>query len=351
MKFLRPSGLTTALKSLAQNRRLWRRALSWAEHFGAEHRGAEQQVCDNPPPRGAAEPPSRLTEVADVANPGALRMFKYLPPGLARGAPLIVTLHGCTQTAGGYDWGSGWSALADRHGFAVLAPQQQRANNRNTCFNWFTPPDNRRDGGEAAAVRAMVERMIGDHGLDRRRVFVTGLSAGGAMTAVMLATYPELFAAGAIIAGLPYGCADTVEDALACMVRGCVKSGRDWGDRVRAAAPAHTGPWPLVSIWQGTSDRVVAPVNAEELIKQWCDVHGLDVAAAGVDAGDGYERRHWRGGDGPPLVEAYLIRDLKHGVPLALSAGAETAGHAGRFFFDVGLSSTHRIAAFFGVTR
>jgi poly(hydroxyalkanoate) depolymerase family esterase len=116
---------------------------------------------------------------------------------------LVVALHGCTQTAADYDHGSGWTRLADRYGFAVLFPEQQRANNPNNCFNWFLPSDTRRSHGEAFSIRQMIERVITDHGVDRRRVFVVGLSAGGAMTSAMLATYPDLFAGGAIIAGLP----------------------------------------------------------------------------------------------------------------------------------------------------
>ena len=117
---------------------------------------------------------------------------------------LVVVLHGCGQTAAAYDFGTGWSTLAKRYGFALLMPEQQGANNANTCFNWFNPGDVARGRGEAASIRQMVARMVADHKIDPRRIYVTGLSAGGAMTSVMLATYPEVFAGGAIIAGLPY---------------------------------------------------------------------------------------------------------------------------------------------------
>src|SRR5215212_11736354 len=148
----------------------------------------------------------RLQEIEKFgSNPGALRMLTYSPPDLTPGSPLVVVLHGCTQTAAGYDHGAGWSTLADRYGFALLFPEQQKLNNPNGCFNWFLPGDIKRDRGEALSIRQMVERIVHDQRIDRDRVFVTGLSAGGAMTSVMLATYPEVFAGGAIIAGLPYG--------------------------------------------------------------------------------------------------------------------------------------------------
>ena len=132
----------------------------------------------------------------------------YLPENLPEGAPLVVVLHGCTQSAAGYDRGSGWSQLADQAGFALLFAEQQRANNPNLCFNWFLPTDTKRNFGEALSIRQMIETLVLAHGLDRKRIFVTGLSAGGAMASVMLATYPEVFAGGAIIAGLPYGSAN-----------------------------------------------------------------------------------------------------------------------------------------------
>ena len=139
--------------------------------------------------------PSRLESLADFgSNPGRLRGHGYCPAGLARKAPLVVVLHGCKQNAGDYDHRSGWSQLADLAGFALLYPEQSPGNNPNLCFNWFRPGDTRRDSGEALSIRQMIDAMIAAHGLDRDRVFVTGLSAGGAMANVMLATYPEVFA-------------------------------------------------------------------------------------------------------------------------------------------------------------
>jgi poly(3-hydroxybutyrate) depolymerase len=136
-------------------------------------------------------------------NPGNLRMFAFVPASLQSPRALVVVLHGCGQTAAGYDLGAGWSTLAKRYGFALLLPEQQVSNNANLCFNWFNTDDIARERGEACSIRQMIARMIVDHGVDQRRIFITGLSAGGAMTSVMLATYPEIFAGGAIIAGLP----------------------------------------------------------------------------------------------------------------------------------------------------
>src|SRR5204862_2707305 len=192
---------------------------------------------------GSGSPPGErhLQEVADFgSNPGNLRMLAHLPRKLSKNPALVVALHGCTQTAAVYDHGSGWSTLADAHGFAVLFPEQPRANNPNNCFNWFLPPNTQRDHGEALSIRQMIERMIRDHGIDRRRVFIVGLSGVGAMAAVMLATYPDVFAGGAIIAGLPYGSARNVQEAFQAMAKGSDRSARTFGDLVREAA-SHRG--------------------------------------------------------------------------------------------------------------
>jgi poly(hydroxyalkanoate) depolymerase family esterase len=291
----------------------------------------------------------RLREVAGAgSNPGGLRMLTYTPRDLPRVSPLVVALHGCTQTAAAYDHSSGWSTLADRHGFALLLPEQQFANNPNTCFSWFQPADTQRDHGEALSIWQMIERMIRDHSLDRSRVFIVGLSAGGAMTASMLAAYPEVFAGGAIIAGLPHGAAATVQAALQTMAQGSDRLPDEWGDRVRAASP-HRGPWPKLSVWHGSADHIVNPRNAQEIVKQWTNVHGLSAEPDVVHHVRGHSRRVWRDEAGGDVLEAYVIAGMGHGVPLALADGADHCGHTGAFHFDVGLSSSMQIATFWGI--
>lgn len=290
----------------------------------------------------------RLTEVRPFGdNPGNLRMLKYVPHGDGRPLPLVVVLHGCTQTAGGYDRGTGWSSLADEYGFALLFPEQKHENNPKNCFTWFEPGDTRRGSGEAASIRAMIRRMTEDHEIDASHVFVTGLSAGAAMTSAMLATYPEVFAAGALIAGLPYGAAGNVREAFHSMYQGTSKSAEEWGAAVRSGS-AHRGPWPRVSVWHGTADRTVAPANADAIIKQWTDVHEAMTVPERRDA-EGYARTIWRDERGCKVVESIAVTGLDHGTPLAIANGIETCGQAGPFLLDVGISSTHHIARFFGL--
>ncbi|WP_271519448.1 extracellular catalytic domain type 1 short-chain-length polyhydroxyalkanoate depolymerase [Bradyrhizobium sp. CCBAU 53380] len=122
------------------------------------------------------------------SNPGHLRMFKYVPSRLPPWSPLVVVMHGCTQNARDYGAESGWIELADRLQLALALPEQSQSNNPRNCFNWFVTAHNRRGQGEALSNKKMVDKMKADHGVDSSRVFVTGLSAGGAMTSVMLAT-------------------------------------------------------------------------------------------------------------------------------------------------------------------
>jgi poly(hydroxyalkanoate) depolymerase family esterase len=283
------------------------------------------------------------------SNPGGLRMFSYVPPQFSAKRALVVVLHGCAQTAAGYDRGAGWATLADRFGFALLLPEQQPSNNPNGCFNWFQPGNIERGRGEALSIRQMVDKMVSDHRIDPKRVFVTGLSAGGAMTSVMLATYPDVFAGGAIIAGLPYGAANNIQQAFETMFQCPPRSPRVWGDLVRAASP-HNGPWPRVSIWHGSADATVVPSNASELVKQWTDIHGLSITPSAQAMVDGYPRQVWINANGDDLIESYTITNMAHGTPLATGAADNMCGAAGPFLLEVGISSSYHIARFFGLT-
>lgn len=295
-----------------------------------------------------------LTTLRDFgANPGNLRLRAFLPEDLPAGAPLVVVLHGCRQTATEYDLGAGWSTLAARHGFALLMPEQKRVNNPHLCFDWFQPEDVTRDEGEVASIAAMIRYMLARYRLDASRVFVTGLSAGGAMTAAMLATYPELFAGGAIIAGVPYGSATNAQEAFGVMGQGRVRTARELGARVRAASP-HAGPFPPVSLWQGEADHVVNPVNAVELAKQWGDVLGVAERDAGSDTVDSAERLRWRDDQGREVLSLYRIPGFGHATPIDPMAPRAEARlglpGASPYILPAGISSTWRIAESWGLT-
>ena len=297
-------------------------------------------------PGGAQSP---LIETPDFgSNPGNLRMFSFVPEGIPEKSGLVVVLHGCTQNPRGYDAGAGWSTVAERYGFALVMPEQTTSNNANGCFNWFNSEDITRGSGEARSIRQMIDHMVRKHDIDTKRIFVTGLSAGGAMTAVMLATYPEVFAGGAIIAGLPYGVANNVKEALRGMFQPSYRSRSELGDLVRRASP-HQGPWPRLSIWHGSADRTVSPINAHEIIKQWLDVHGLPLSSMSEDMIDGHPRKTWRDSEGQTVVESITICSMAHGTPLGAAETGERFGGGGAYLIEAGISSSYHIAKFFGL--
>ena len=236
-------------------------------------------------------------------------MLVHVPRKLSQIPALVVALHGCTQTAAGYDHGSGWSDIGRRSWLCRAVSRAAARQQSQQLLQLVSSRRLRRDSGEALSIRQMIERMIVDHGIDRRRMFIVGLSAGGAMAAAMLATYPEVFAGGAIIAGLPYGGAANVHAAFESMAHGGDSSAQEWGDLVRSAS-THRGPWPKISIWHGTADTIVNPINMEDTLEQWINVHGADArptsrmrsrdipAASGAQGGRRDDRgdRHQRHG-------------------------------------------------------
>jgi poly(hydroxyalkanoate) depolymerase family esterase len=329
--------LGNTLANMAKYRHQWEKKLALARHA--------MSTRGHLPEPGS----SRLAEVRGFgSNPGRLRMFKYVPVQPERA--LVVVLHGCTQNAEVYDFGAGWSTLADRYGFVLLMPQQEPTNNPNKCFNWFLSRHIERDKGEAYSIRQMIDTMIRDHNIERHRVYVTGLSAGGAMTAVLLATYPEMFAGGAVIAGLPYRTATNMNEAFESMFNARPRPPREWGDFVRAASPhPHHGPWPRISVWHGDADPLVKRENADHLCVQWADVHGLAEAPTLMETVDGYPRQVWRNQRGEDVIESYTIPRMAHGTPLAAGDSHDRCGKPGAFLLDVGISSSYHIAKFWGL--
>ncbi|WP_435297968.1 extracellular catalytic domain type 1 short-chain-length polyhydroxyalkanoate depolymerase [Streptomyces sp. YPW6] len=285
------------------------------------------------------------------ANPGGLTMYVYRPAALPANAPVVVALHGCTQSAHVYSDNAGLNTFADRHGFLVVYAETTTANNANTCFNWFQPGDTRRGGGEAASIRQMVAHAATAYGVDTGRVQITGLSAGGAMTSAMLAAYPDVFAAGAVVAGIPYGCGTDVVSAFGCMSPGVDRTPAAWAQAVRDAHPGFAGPWPRVAIWHGDQDTTVAPRNADELRDQWTAVHGLGRTPdrTSTIGPDDTRRSEYLAADGRSVVEVDRVPGIGHGTPVDPGSGAERCGATGTRHFIDSICSSHWIVRFFGL--
>lgn len=298
-------------------------------------------------PTGSTPKSTRLSRLKVTgANPGELDGW-YQVPELPEAPPaLVVVLHGCTQTAARYDDGSSWSELADEYGFAVLFPEQSRQNNPNLCFNWFQVEDISRGQGEVQSIRAMIGQMVADHGIDPKRIYITGLSAGGAMANAMLAAYPEVFAGGAIIAGLPYAVANTVPEAFDRMRGHGIPAAETLQRSLRSASP-HRGPWPTVSVWHGTSDNTVAVDNARAIVGQWRGIHGVGAKPTSSETFAHHSRLTWKDGSGREVIDLHLIRGMGHGTPIDTETGY---GCSAPYMLDVGVSSTAEIARDWGLT-
>lgn len=297
---------------------------------------------------------NRLVEVSEFgANPGDLRMFKYVPEQIEETPALVIALHGCAQTAEDIARVTGWNKLANQHQFVMLYPQQKATNNIQRCFNWFVEEDIQKGSGESLSIKAMIDQMIKDHDIDTSRIFVTGMSAGGAMTNVMMATYPQHFQAGAILSGVPYGGAYNLTDALSLMGGSIEKTGEEWAQLVKDQNPSYEGTLPQLMVFQGTDDPIVKAPNADKIVRQWGTLHGLTEAPSEQQTVDGLpaiQRSSWKKEDQEVIVR-YDIEGLGHAIAVDPGKGPKQGGQEDAFAKDVDFYSTYWIAKFFGILK
>jgi len=297
-----------------------------------------------------------MTQVVDFGeNPGQLQMLWYLPKVAEKPMPLVVVLHGCTQTGEDVTIHSGWNKLADSLGFAVIYPQTGPFNNVSRCFNWFKPEDVSGRRGESASIKSMIDYLLAMSLIDEKRVFITGLSAGGAMAVAMMAQYPETFAAGAILTGGAYGLASNAVEASRAMRGKVTKTPEEWGSIVRAQNPDFKGDYPRISIFQGLKDKTVNPVNAQHLVSQWTNLHSAQLLSPLADstcAGHKYiQCSTWANAKGETVIRLYLFDNLGHAVSIDPGLEINKGGKVGKYFRDTGFHSTWQCAVDFGLTE
>src|SRR5215510_11659084 len=305
---------------------------------------------DGPAVSGVAQAVT-LTEVTNFgSNPGALKMFTFVPSGLASGAPLVVVLHGCTESASSYSTQTEWGNLGQRFGFAVVFAEQETANNSSSCFNWFQTGDISRGQGEALSIKQMVDNMKSTHGSDPARVFVTGISAGGLMTTVMMATYPDVFAGGAVMSGGPYKCATSLTDASTCQLGNVSHTPQQWGDLVRNAFSGFTGPFPRLISFHGSMDATVAPADQQQQVDQWSNVLGIDETADVNETFRTATHKVFRDASGRSMIETYLVSGMGHALTVDPGTNPDQGGATGAFSEDHDIYSSFYSAQFFGLT-
>jgi poly(hydroxyalkanoate) depolymerase family esterase len=295
-----------------------------------------------------------LTSITSFgSNPGNLNMYSYVPFGITQSASLVVALHGCSQTALNYSDQSGWNKLANRHQFIVIYPEQVSSNNSSKCFNWYESGDQTKGQGEALSIKQMVDYMKANYTIDTTKIFVTGLSAGGGMTSIMLATYPEIFNKGAIMAGLPYKAATSSFTAFSAMGGSVTKTPTQWGDLVRNENLTYTGAFPDVAIFHGSSDATVNITNATELIDQWTNVNNADQTADATNSSfqgnTSVEQKIYTDNLNNPVVYYYKITGMGHAISLDTGACPRQGGSTATYAIEKNFHSTYWAADFFGI--
>lgn len=271
-------------------------------------------------------------------NPGNLTA-SYYKTSLPNNA-LVVLLHGCVQNGEQLAKKSGFYQLAQANRFNLVIPQQNHKNNIKDCFNWFSPQDTSRNSGELKSIVNMVKHVAKN--IEQPRVFVVGLSAGGAMATSLLSQYPSMFEAGAIVAGLPFPCADNLTKAISCMRNGPSQTPKELAEQVKKLNKAEQTNWPSISIWTGSKDQVVNPINSQYLAKQWLFLIGQK-NHPNVAHEKGYKRSLWES-DGRAKVELVELEHLGHGLPV--NPEQMYGGKEGDFILKSPLSSALEITEF-----
>jgi len=261
------------------------------------------------------------------SNDAGTRSYKlYVPSSYSSASdapvPLVVMLHGCTQSPDDFAAGTRMNALAEQHGFLVIYPAQAPNANGSKCWNWFRGEDQRRDRGEPSLIAGITREVASAYRIDERCIFVAGLSAGAAMAVILGATYPDIYSAVGAHSGLPYGSAHDVSSAFGAMKGSRAQAGHS-SPLGRRASPGADRPMPTI-VFHGDSDQTVVVQNGDAIVEQarvgFPDQATLDASVnhGAATSGRTYRRTVYADSDGHPVVEHWLV----HGAGHAWSGGS-----------------------------
>ncbi|WP_037424077.1 PHB depolymerase family esterase [Sinorhizobium sp. CCBAU 05631] len=322
--------------SLGETVRILREGRLASGVFGSLHDVSLPGLAKRGPP--AVVPDGAQFLARSFTCPAGSRSYRLYIPASASDRPrgLVIMLHGCKQDPEDFAAGTGMNAVAETHGLMVAYPRQSGADNASFCWNWFRPADQMRDEGEPSIIAGITKEIMAEFGLDRSRIFVAGLSAGGAMAAVMGETYPDLYSAAGIHSGLTYGSANDVVSAFSAM--------RGNGGLASHPKRLANGHRLRTIVFQGSADRTVHPSNADRIVAAatptgsgWA-VRKESGRSAG---GRTYQRTTVVDAAGRPAVEYWLVEGAGHAWSGGHSAGSYTDPHGPdassqmvRFFLD-----------------
>ena len=239
----------------------------------------------------------------NFTNEAGKRAYKLFIPASYRGQPLplIVMLHGCTQNADDFATGTAMNALGEERGHFIAYPVQSGTANVSKCWNWFNPGDQRRDAGEPSLIAGITRQIMADHAIDPQRVYVAGLSAGGAQAAIMAATYPDIYAACGVHSGVACGAASTLASALSVMQKGSST----------AATGSTKGTTVPTIVFHGAKDTTVNPANSTQLVEQLTQVANGDLKVitddGSVPGGHSYSTSRHVDAKGRTLIEHWVV--------------------------------------------
>lgn len=298
-----------------------------------------------------------LTEIDNFGNnPGNLKMFVHtnLPKDTNK-LPLVVVLHGCGENAKAVSELTGWNKLADINNFVVLYPQQKLINNPNLCFNWFNDYDIEKGQGECESIFQMISFVRQHYSIDSNRIFITGLSAGAAMSVVMTATHPELFKYGAIFAGGAYKIAtNPIDGAKAMLGKNYIPKEKLVAD-IKKQNPNYKGQYPTLIVYQGLNDPIVNYKSATLLVNQWTGINNSDTIPEKIErAFMGIEdiyRTEYRDSLGRTVFIFYEVNNLGHRLIIKPGEKENEGGQTGIFGVDKGFHSTYQTAKEFGIIK